>query len=268
MTAHTSSLRIGFIGFGAIGTTAVNALRSDGQARIEIVGALVRPPVSKRALDLLPETAFLQDIDQLLSKRPDLVVECAGHEALSQNGSTVLEAGIDLLIVSTGALADQALYDKLLSAASKGKSRIRIASGAIAALDWLVAGNLIGLEEVIYRSRKPPKAWEGTSAPVAKNESIVFHRSSVRDAALLFPKNVNVAATVALATIGFDRTQLELVTDPNVSENIHEVEARGPAGVLKLRIENTPDADNPRTSMITGLSVASCILREQRLLAV
>jgi aspartate dehydrogenase len=233
---------------------------------VEVVGALVRSRIAERAAGLLREEDRLSSIEDLLARRPGLVVECAGHDALASYGAVVLGSGADLLIVSTGALADQSLHDELMRAAREGGSRLRIASGAIAALDWLGASQLAGLDEVVYRSRKPPRAWVGTPAPHTKRDAIVFHRSSVREAALLYPKNVNVAATLAIATLGFDRTRLELITDPHVSENIHEVEARGCAGVLKFRVENVPDRDNPRTSTITGMSVAHCILREQRLL--
>ena len=70
----------------------------------------------------------------------------------------------------------------------------------------------------------------------------------------------NVAATVALAGLGFDRTEVQLAADPGITENIHEVEAEGPSGRIAIRLEGRPDPDNPRTSALTALSLARAVL--------
>ncbi|AHM04653.1 hypothetical protein roselon_02318 [Roseibacterium elongatum DSM 19469] len=48
------------------------------------------------------------DLSDLLSDAPDLVAECAGHGAVSGPVPQVLQAGVPVIVVSVGALADDA----------------------------------------------------------------------------------------------------------------------------------------------------------------
>ena len=70
----------------------------------------------------------------------------------------------------------------------------------------------------------------------------------------------NVVATLALATLGFERTEVELVADPAAAGNAHEIDALGVSGSISLRVESFASPTNPRTSMITAFSIARAVL--------
>ncbi|MFT4053252.1 MAG: aspartate dehydrogenase [Novosphingobium sp.] len=243
--------RIGLIGDGGISRAVREAL--GGAA--PIVGILARCP--REGLD---ETLRVETVADLLARRPDVIVECAGHEAVRAYGADVLRAGLSLLIVSTGALADPALAETLAAAAEEGGAQLVLASGAMAGIEGLSAARLGGLERVRYTGRKPALAWRGTPAEdlldlPALTEPAVFFRGDAREAALTYPKNSNVAATVALAGIGFDRTEVELVADPTIATNVHELKFEGADGSFEVRIAGAPSAANPKTSALTAHSI-------------
>jgi aspartate dehydrogenase len=85
---------------------------------------------------------------------------------------------------------------------------------------------------------------------------------TAREAARGFPANVNVAAALALAGIGPDRTTVEIWADPAVTRNIHRIEVEADSARFSMSIENIP-SENPKTGTITALSVIA-LLRKQR----
>lgn len=243
-----AALRIAFIGDGGISRSVRETLTASGIA-FETTAI-----VSRHSLEGA-------GIEGLLASAPDIVVECAGHGAVIEYGESVLLAGLPLMIVSIGALADVELYGRLRAAAESGRSQIILAAGAMAGIDALAAARLGGLQRVCYVGRKPPLAWRGTSAEklvdlASLDAPEIFYRGSARDAALTYPKNSNVAATIALAGIGFDRTEVELVADPSIEQNVHELMFEGSDGRFEISICGAPSKANPKTSALTAHSIA------------
>ena len=74
-------------------------------------------------------------------------------------------------------------------------------------------------------------------------EPTVIFSGSARDAVRLFPKNINVAATVALLGVGFDRTKVKIVLDPASHSNSHELRIRGEFGEMTCHTYNVPSPD-------------------------
>jgi aspartate dehydrogenase len=254
---------IAIIGCGAIGEAVARYLGDHDSIELGVV--IVRPGGDRRARDVFGADVTIASSFDDVSGPVDLAVDCAGHPALRQHGAAVLSRGINLITVSSGALADAGLYDRLVAAARAGGTQLRVVSGAIGALDVLAAARIGELAKVTYRGRKPPQGWRGSPAEAkldldALAEAVVHFSGSARVAALEYPRNANVAASVALAGIGFDNTRVELIADPGVTRNVHEIEAEGDFGRLEFRIEGEALPDNPRSSAITAMSVVREIL--------
>lgn len=254
---------IAIIGCGAIGEAVANFL-ADNQA-VRIGAAIIEPGFEQRARAVFgPDTEVVHAIDDVATSL-DLAADCAGHAGLRAHAAAILAQGVDLISVSSGALADAELYDVLASAAREGGSQLRVVSGAIGALDALAAGAIGRLDNVTYRGRKPPRGWRGSPAESkldldAITEATAHFTGTARNAALEYPKNANVAASVALAGIGFDATRVELIADPAAEHNVHEIVASGDFGRFEFRIVNKSLPDNPRSSAITAMSVVREIL--------
>ena len=257
------------IGQGAIGRYVRDKLLERGH---ELRVVLVR---SERLQDGTARDGGTQLVDAVgeLPDDIDHVIDCAGHSALREYGPEILRRGIDLTTVSVGALADPALHESLEQAATKGRARLHLASGAIGALDCLRAASVGTLHEVTYIGRKPPLGWKGSPAESKLDldrldaGAEVHFDGTARDAALQYPKNANVAAAVALAGLGFDDTRVKLIADANVSENIHEIQAGGDFGRFAFEIRGRALPDNPRSSALAAMSVVSKLEQEIQRLA-
>ncbi len=254
---------IAIIGSGAIGEAVARYLENEQAVRVQ--AAIIETGMEARARAVFgPDVDIVHDVGKLPGGI-DLVVDCAGHPALRQHGAAVLAAGIDLVTVSSGALADGDLFGALKNAAQRSGAQLRVVSGAIGALDALSAAGVGELERVTYRGRKPPQGWRGSAAEDKidldnLSKATVHFNGNARNAALEYPKNANVAASVALAGLGFEATQVELIADPGVARNVHEIVAEGDFGRFEFRIEGKSLPDNPRSSAITAMSVVREIL--------
>jgi len=265
-------MRLGVIGFGNIATTLLGLMDKTGM-RPDHLAVLTLPEFADETRARLAgefagfavETTVVCDAEGLLAATPDLVVECAGHAAVAAHVPAILRAGVDVVQVSVGAMSDAALEAELRDAAAEGRARIVLPAGAVGGVDLLSALSAAGGLEVTYRGTKPPMAWAGTPADEALdlaglNGRTVFFRGTAREAARAYPKNANVAATLALAGAGFEATNVELVADPAAPGNLHSYEVRSPVANYRMEIENLPSADNVKTSVSTVYSV----LREVR----
>jgi aspartate dehydrogenase len=187
-----------------------------------------------------------------LEYRPQVVVECASRDALAEIGPKVLAAGCDLVPLSLTALADREFESCLMAAAEAGPGRIEIAPGAIGTLDLLATAREEGITRVVYRQLKSPAMWKLVAAargidfdPIRSRT--VFRRGSVRELATDFVDNLNTSVGVALAGLGLDRTEAELVADPALTETAHELEIHAAPGnaVLKLGGRDVPPDGDP-----------------------
>ena len=152
------------IGYGAIAHMVVDELAKDA-SEIRVGAILVRENRVEAARRELPDSIeVVTAVSELLATRPDMVVECAGQGAVREYADAVLAAGIDLMVIATGAFADAGLLDDLTERAKRSGARLLLPAGAIAGIDGLTALRVGGLDRVRYPSTKPAEGWRGTPA--------------------------------------------------------------------------------------------------------
>jgi len=113
---------------------------------------------------------------------------------------------------------------------------------------------------------KPPAAWKGIAYVEELrieldelNGPKTLFEGPARGGVPLFPQNVNIAAVLSLAGIGFDRTRMRVVADPGLKVNTHTIEVKGASGRFRMVFENIPAPENPKTSFLACYSVLAAL---------
>jgi aspartate dehydrogenase len=263
--------QLAIVGCGAIARAVMDELRQDPALRVVqvIVSEAGLAQAHMTCAIAAPHARVGLALELDGPNHPDLIVECAGHGAVHEHVLPALRAGISAVVASIGALHEADSLIQLAAAADAGSARVLLVSGAIGGIDALAAARLGGLDTVSYTGRKPPLSWLGTPAEAlcdlrSLKAPMVIFEGSAREAARLYPKNANVAATVSLAGVGFDATRATLIADPGVTRNVHRLEASGAFGRLDLTLENEPLAANPKTSALTVYSMVRAIHNASR----
>jgi aspartate dehydrogenase len=250
-------IRVVLLGLGAINRRVASLLQSR-QSGVDIVGAIVRRP--DRAASALPTGAVaITSAAELVAASPELILEAASGEAVREWGDAALRTARRFIVSSSSAFVDDCLLRNLRDMAKRHGSQLILSPGALAGVDALSAAARIGMQSVHHRIVKMPSSWAtGTGQnlpPPDSSAAVAFFRGSAREAAARYPLNANVTAVTALSGIGLDKTTVELVSDPMISNNRHEVQAIGDFGSLTITIENRALRSNPRSSELAALAL-------------
>ena len=259
-------LKIGIIGCGFIGGHICRAI-DNGVVDVEL-HALFDSSETK-ALELVASLkryspAYMK-IEELLCS-VDLVIESASQDAVRSIVPQALEAGRDVMILSVGALVDAKLRKRLFKLAKQNNCKLYFPSGAVVGIDGINSASVAGISSITLTTRKPPAGLSGApyianmgiELEKIKKETVIFE-GSASYAVKAFPANVNVAATISLAGIGFERTKVRVVADPALAKNVHEITVEGEFGKFFTRVENLPSPENPKTSYLAALSAVSTL---------
>ncbi|MFB3888545.1 MAG: aspartate dehydrogenase [Candidatus Bathyarchaeia archaeon] len=230
---------MGLIGCGAIGTVLAEAI----ERRLVVCDELVvfdfdmsKAEQLKKALNF-PVT-IVASFEELLERKPTVIVEAASQQAARDYVPRIVAEGIELIVMSTGALLDLDV----------DMSKVHVPSGAIGGLDAIASAVPAGIDEVVLTSRKNPRALE-----MKNNEAEVVYEGYAEEAARRFPREMNVAATLAL-TVKPAKVKVRVISDPAVKRNTHEIQVKWKYGDMFLRFSNEPHPENPRTSALAAWS--------------
>jgi aspartate dehydrogenase len=255
-------MRLGIIGGGVIARLFLEHVRRGEMGTAEVIGIVGRSEASRgKLLAAEYEVPFLTSLSALLAAHPEVVIEAASHEAVRSFAPELLGAGIAVIVLSGGALADDALREELERAAAQSGALLYVPSGGIGGLDALKAACIAGVDEVSIAVTKPPAAWKGIAYVERQKidldrltSPLVLFDGSAREGVPHFPANVNIAAVLSLAGIGFDRTRLKVIADPGLRYNTHTIDIRGASGAISIKFESVPSPDNPKTAMLACYS--------------
>jgi aspartate dehydrogenase len=260
-------MRVALLGGGTIARLVLESTKRGALPQTEIVALMGRAAASRGA-GLAREFGLPYVIgrEALLERSPEVVVEAASHEAVREHLVPLLRRGIDVIVLSVGALVDDALRTAAEQAAATSGALFYVPSGGIGGLDVLKAACAAEVDEVSIQVAKPPVAWQGipyVQALGLRLESLdrptTLFEGSAREGVPHFPQNVNIAAVLALAGIGLDRTRLKVVADPGLIRNTHTIRVSGPTGRFTIVLENVAAPENPKTSWLACYSAVAAL---------
>jgi aspartate dehydrogenase len=230
---------LGIIGCGAIGTLIAEAV----EKRLIQCDRLVLYDVDLSRILKLEKSLHVpivtvNSVQEMIRLKPTVIVEAASQEAAKQYMAEIVNAGIDVVVMSVGALLDLRVKS----------SRIHVPSGAIGGLDAISAADLAGIDEVLLVTRKNPSVLD-----LDNTEEKIVYEGNAAEAVRRFPREMNVAAALALA-VQPDKVKVQVVSDPKVTRNVHEVQVKWKHGEMLLRFSNDPHPENPKTSALAAWS--------------
>jgi len=231
--------KVGIIGCGAIGSLIAEAVEKGIVDCDELILYDCDMEKAERLQDSLGTASIVvANLDEMLRLHPAVIVEAASQEAAREYIGTIVERNIEVIVMSVGAL----LGSKLKS------NKIHTPSGAIGGLDAISSAALAGIDDVILTTRKNPRTLDMDN----RQENLVYE-GSAQEAVRRFPREMNVAATLAL-TVQPERLLVRVISDPKTSRNTHEITVKWAHGDIFLKFENDPHPDNPKTSALAAWS--------------
>jgi aspartate dehydrogenase len=238
--------KVGIIGCGVVGSLIATAV-DKGIVKCDelILYDCNRQKADNLRNSLHVKTEVVKDLEEMLRTKPGVVVEAASQQAVKEYLPRILKKNIELIVMSVGALLEMNVRS----------SRIHVPSGAIGGLDAVSSASLAGIDGVTLTTRKSPQTLD-----LDNRREKVAYDGYAEEAVRLFPREMNVAATLALA-VRPKRVRVKVISDPNAKRNLHEVKVSWKHGDMLFRFENDPHPDNPKTSALAAWSAIELLKR-------
>jgi aspartate dehydrogenase len=231
--------KVGMIGCGAIGSLIAEAVDKGIVDCDELILFDREMEKAERLQESLDTASIVvANLDEMLKLRPAVIVEAASQQAAREYVGTIVDNNIELIVMSVGALLGSELKS----------NRIHTPSGAIGGLDAISSAALAGIDDVILTTRKNPRTLD-----MDNQQEKVVYEGSAQEAVKRFPREMNVAASLAL-TVQPERLLVRVISDPKTSRNTHEITVKWAHGDMFLKFANDPHPENPKTSALAAWS--------------
>jgi len=252
-------MKVGIIGCGFIGSELAKFIDKNNDCKLIGLNDIDKDKIDILIKKLKNNKPKLMDLDALI-ENSELIIESATKDALKEilSNRNIDEKGKKLLIMSTGGLIGNLdLLGKikncgvlLLSGAISGLDAIKAVSGKIRSLSLTTTKPVKALEDAPYIVKN------NVNLRGLKNQKVIF-QGDLKDAIKGFPQNINVAATLFLAS-KFNYIKVKIIADPITKLNKHKIICQGDFGRITTITENMP-SKNPRTSWLAVLSAINML---------
>lgn len=264
--------KISIIGCGAIGSELAQHVDSNMAKNVTLLSILdIRPENAEALKSKLSNNSPLlfNNFDDFVKsesfKEVELVIEAASQNAITSYLNQLISFKKDVLVMSVGAFANSAFFSEVSRNVESNDINIYVPSGAIAGIDALKSVKN-SVSYVTLTTTKNPNSLKDSpffknnnfTVDSIKKRTLLFEGSAI-EAVQNFPANVNVAALLGLAGIGVEKTKVNVIADPSIRINKHEIKVIGKFGELIVRVKNIPSSTNPKTSYLAILSVIECL---------
>ncbi|NDV60675.1 aspartate dehydrogenase domain-containing protein [Bacteroides sp. 519] len=218
-------------GGGYLARIVANAVLNDLLPEYDLVGIYART-VSK-AVDIAAvmnqhgkPCKVCTSLDELLSLKPDYLVEAASPAAMKSLTLPTLKNGTSIVTLSIGALADTDFYKEAIETARLNGTRIYIASGATGGFDVLRTATLMGNAKARFFNEKGADRLRRSPVydPVMETEKHIVFSGTAREAIGVFPTGLNVSVAASLASVGPEEMQVTMQSTPGFIGDTQRVE--------------------------------------------
>lgn len=260
-----SKYKIGIIGSGSLGSIIANVISKDLAENYEVIGILSGRIENATKLANKINCKAYSYIGEMIDDKPDYIIEAASPKVVKDLAVKILENGINFIVLSVGAFADNVFYKKVEEVAKKNNSRVHLASGAVGGFDVLSSAMLMDNVSVEITTQKSPNSLNGApflqGRELSQDNAEDVFTGTAKEAIKVFPKNINVAVATGLATVGVDYTKVNIRSVPGMKSNKHSIKLEGDSIKVSVEIESIPSADNPKSSSLAAWSVIALLKR-------
>ena len=214
-------MRAAVLGGGRIGSRIAEEITKGAAGEVTLVAVYDRHPEKVKEIARRLRVKGAKSVSELLKdKTIDVIVEAASPQAVIEYGEAVLRAGKTLVMLSSGALANESFRKRLVSVAKRSNKKIHVPSGSIVGLDGVKGASIGGLSEVVVEYRRSPLALVKDLERIGKGEFVSVKKptkifeGSAAEAVKLFPHRLNITSSAGLAGLGPSKTIVRVVLDP------------------------------------------------------
>lgn len=258
-------MRVGIIGYGAIGSAILNRVLLKYINGLQIFIYDKDPKKTSEVRNSLPEVNVKKSLNSIVNTC-DFIIETASIACVRELLPILVSRPRDVLFMSVGGLLGK---EKILNKIRLSGKKVIIPSGAIAGIDAIKALSLWGIKKLLLKTFKPREVLI-QSPYVIKNKikiknlqkpQLIF-KGSVKQAIKSFPRSINVSATLLIYS-GLKDFEVQIYASSEKDKITHIIEVVSDISTLTISCENFPSPHNPRTS---NLAIASACMEVENYL--